>query len=171
MSSIRMITMTLAIACLSFAAPHLRAQKGTDADAAAVKQTVAMYTQGFNAHDPHAVASLFAEDADFTNLRGATRKGRADIQALFEMLFNGVLKTATRTDSARSVRFFTPNLAQVDTDATIAGSRAPNGSENPPRKGLMSLILAKQGGQWKILVFHELDYPEPAAPQSSSSQH
>jgi uncharacterized protein (TIGR02246 family) len=164
MNSRRAVAIVAAIASLAFVAPSLRAQHGSAADAAAIKQTVAMYTEDFNAHDPHAIAPLFAEDADFTNLRGATRKGRADIQALFEMLFNGALKTATRTDSVRNVRFFTPNLAQVDTDATIAGSRAPNGAENPLRKGLMSLIMTKQGGQWKILVFHELDYPEPATP-------
>ena len=163
MSARRMTAVVAVIACLAFATPTLRAQKGSDADAAAIKQAVAMYTEDFNAHDPHAIAALFTEDADFTNLRGATHKGRADIQALFEMLFNGALKAASRTDAVRAVRFFTPNLAQVDTDATIAGSRAPNGRENPLRKGLMSLIMAKQGGQWKILVFHELDYPEPAA--------
>jgi hypothetical protein len=38
--------------------------------------------------------------------------------------------------------------------------------KNPLRKGLMSLIMTKQSEQWKILVFHELDYPEPAAPVS-----
>jgi uncharacterized protein (TIGR02246 family) len=163
MSSRRVTLVVAAIACLALAAPALRAQKGSEADTAAIKQTVAMYTDDFNAHDAHAVAALFAENADFTNLRGQTRKGRADIQALFEMLFNGVLKTASRTDSPRGVRFFTPDLAQVDTDATIAASRAANGGANPLRKGLMSLIMTKQGSQWKILVFHELDYPEPPA--------
>jgi uncharacterized protein (TIGR02246 family) len=164
MNSRRATIIVAAIAYLAFAGPSVRAQNGSAADEAAIKQTVAMYTEGFNAHDPHAIASLFAEDADFTNLRGASRKGRADIQANFEALFKGALRAATRTDSVRNVRFFTPNLAQVDTDVTIAGARAPNGAENPLRKGLMSLIMNKQGGQWKILVFHELDYPEPAAP-------
>ena len=120
MNSHRATIIVATIAYLAFAAPSLPAQNGSAADAAAIKQTVAMYTGGFNAHDPHAVASLFAEDADFANLRGATRKGRADIQAQFETLFNGALRTATRTDSVRNVRFFTPDLALLDTDVTIA---------------------------------------------------
>ena len=110
---------------------------GSDADTAAIKQLVANYSEAFNRHDAHAIASLFAEDADFTNLRGMSRHGRQEIKRFFGTLFTGILKNAQRTDSVRSLRFLSPVIAAVDTDCVITASKSPAGAENPPRKGLL----------------------------------
>lgn len=148
---------------LTLVVPASRAQMASDADSAAIKATVMKLGAAFDAHDPKAMAACFAEDADFTNLRGVSRHGRADIAAFLAPLFGGVLKAASRTDSVRSVRMLTPALA-ADADSVITGSKAADGSDNPPRKGLVSLVMTKQGGQWLIEMFHEQDFPPAAAP-------
>lgn len=134
---------------------------GSEADKAPIEQLVANYSEAFNRHDAHAIAAFFAEDADFTNLRGVSHHGQPEIEANFAMLFggSGILKNAQRTDSVRSLRFLAPDVAAVDTNCVITGSRTPEGSENPPRKGLLELIVTKQSGQWLIAVFHEQDLP------------
>jgi uncharacterized protein (TIGR02246 family) len=114
------------------------------------------------------MGALFADNADFTNLRGASQHGREKIQANFVTLFKNILKDARRTDSARDIRLLTPTLAALDSDATIDGSLAPDGKPNPLRKGLMSWIVAKQGGAWHILIFHEQDFPPAPAVTTSS---
>ena len=45
-------------------------------DPSAIKEVVAGYSEAFNHDDGRATASLFAEDADFTNMRGASRRGQ-----------------------------------------------------------------------------------------------
>jgi uncharacterized protein (TIGR02246 family) len=136
--------------------------KAADADSAAIKQTFADFYESFSRHDAHATAMTFAEDADFTNMRGIHRHGRTEIEEWFRNLFNGNLKASRRTDTVRNIRFFTPQTATVDADTTITGTKAADGSEGPPRKGLMICTLTRQSGRWLISVFHEAEFPAPA---------
>ncbi len=96
----------LAMALIVFVlVPVSRAQdssKATDADSAAIKQTFTDFYESFSRHDAHATAMTFAEDADFTNMRGIHRHGRAGIEDWFANLFKGNLKSSNRTDTVRS---------------------------------------------------------------------
>jgi uncharacterized protein (TIGR02246 family) len=132
----------------------------SDADSAAVKQVVASYDDAFNMHDGHAVGALFADEGDFTNMRGASKHGRKDIEQNYGNLFTGVLKTAHRTDTIKNVRFLSADMAQVDADWQMDGTKAPDGSDNPPRKGYLDWVVAKVNGKWMILVFHESEFPK-----------
>ena len=169
MTLFRLSTAMAMVPLLFFSPMASRAQNsssGSGADTAAIKQLVASYSEDFNRHDAHAISSLFAEDADFTNLRGMSRHGRQELEPFFGNLFSGILKNAQRTDSVRSLRFLSPEIAAVDTNCVITGSTTPTGTENPPRKGLLELIVTKHGGQWFITLFHEQDLP-PAMPNAS----
>jgi uncharacterized protein (TIGR02246 family) len=158
-----------ALVLLAVAVPAVHAQSAPkEADSAAIKMLLSKFTDGFNGHDPAAVGALFADNADFTNLRGASLHGREKIQANFVTLFRTILKDAKRTDSPRDIRLLTPTLVAIDSDATIDGSQAPDGKPNPLRKGLMSWIVTKQGGAWHILIFHEQDFPPAPAVTTSS---
>jgi uncharacterized protein (TIGR02246 family) len=132
---------------------------GSEADSAAIKQVCADFSESFTRHDAHGVAMTFAEDADFTNMRGNHSHGRADIEKWFAGLFRGNLKDSMRTDTVRSIRFFSPELAAVDADTVITGTKAADGSEIPTRKGLMVLLAIKQNRRWYIGTFHESEYP------------
>ena len=150
----------LLIVSFSFAASSAQMKNNTDADSSAVKQVVASYDDAFNQHDAHAIGALFAEEGDFTNMRGAGKHGRKDIEQNYGNLFSGGLKNSHRTDSVKSVRFLTPEIAQVDADWEMIGTKAADGSDNPPRKGYLDWVVAKMNGQWQIVVFHESEFPK-----------
>ena len=137
---------------------------GTEADAQAIKQVFAEWYEAFSRHDAHAASMTFIDDADFTNMGGAHDRGRKEIEAHLARIFAGNLKDARRTDMVKSIRFFTPVLASVDADTVITGTKAANGSELPPRKGLMTTTMTKENGRWYIAVFHEVEFPPAAAP-------
>jgi len=146
---------------LSYARLHAQTKSNTtDADSSAIKQVVAGYSKAFNHHDAHATANLFAEDADFTNLRGVNRHGRKEIEQIFVTLYAGVLKNAHQTDTVKNVRFLTPEIAVMDDLWEINGSTAADGSENPARKGIFDRVLTKVKGQWVITAFHEAEFPK-----------
>jgi uncharacterized protein (TIGR02246 family) len=138
--------------------------QGTEADSREIKQVFAEWYEAFSRHDAHAAAMTFAEDADFTNMRGVHNHGRKEIEAHLAMIFAGNLGSARRTDMVKSIRFVTPAIAEVDADTVISGTKAADGSEVPPRKGLMVTTMTKQNGRWFISVFHEVEFP--AAPPS-----
>ena len=135
--------------------------KTTDADSAAIKQVITDFYESFTRHDAHATAMTFAEDGDFTNMSGAHVHGRKAIEDRFASLYAGNLRAAHRTDTVRSIRYITPQVAFVDADTVITGTKAPDGSEIPVRKGLMIVVLAKEKDRWMISNFHEAEYPPP----------
>ena len=165
------VIVVFAIALVVFATlPASRAQdssKAADADSAAIKQAFTDFYESFSHHDAHATAMTFAEDADFTNMRGVHRHGRMDIEEWFASLFKGNLRASNRTDTVRSIRFFTPQMATVDADTVITGTKATDGSDIPPRKGLMIVTMSKQNGRWLISVFHEAEFPAPLPPRNN----
>jgi len=132
---------------------------GTDADAKAIQQVFAEWYEAFSRHNARAASMAFVEDADFTNMGGAHDHGRKEIDAHLARVFAGNLKDARRTDVVKSIRFFTPELASVDADTVITGTKAADGSEMPPRKGLMTTTMMKKNGRWYIAVFHEIEFP------------
>jgi uncharacterized protein (TIGR02246 family) len=132
---------------------------GTDADAKAIQQVFAEWYEAFSRHNARAASMAFVEDADFTNMGGAHDHGRKEIDAHLARVFAGNLKDARRTDLVKSIRFLTPELASVDADTVITGTKAADGSEMPPRKGLMTTTMMKKNGRWYIAVFHEIEFP------------
>ena len=133
--------------------------KSTDADSASIKVVFTDFYESFSRHDAHAAAMTFADDADFTNMRGVHSHGREEIAKWLASLFRGNLGEARRTDIVRSIRFFNPQLAAVDADTVITGTKGADGSTMPPRKGLMIVVMAKQNGRWLISDFHEAEFP------------
>ena len=118
------ILLVLSMLALPGAAPAWSQASGPDADSAAIKQVCADFSENFSRHDAHGVALTFSEDADFTNMSGKHSHGRADIEKWFVGLFQGNLKTAQRTDTVRSIRYFTPELAEVDAERNRVGLAA-----------------------------------------------
>ena len=146
---------------VSFAAYSSQMQaKAAEGDAAGVKALVAAYDDGFNSHDAKAIGALFADEGDFTNMRGSSKHGRKDIEQNYANLLNGVLKTAHRTDNVKNVKFITPDVAQMDADWEMTGTKAADGTDNPPRKGGLDWVVQKLNGKWQIVVFHESEYPK-----------
>lgn len=165
------ITIVLSATALPRALAAQSQPSAAEADSAAIKQVFADFYENFSRHDAHAASMCFAEDADFTNMGGVHSRGRKEIENRLTRLFQGILTDATRTDIVRSIRFFSPEIAVVDADTIITGTRAPDGSVIPPRKGLMIVTMTKQNGRWLISTFHEAEFPAPrsAAPLPASS--
>jgi uncharacterized protein (TIGR02246 family) len=155
------LVISLIFFTLPGAVPAQAPSSTADADSAAIKKVCGDFSESFSRHDAHGVAMTFAEDADFTNMGGRRSHGRADIEKWFAGLFAGNLKDSQRTDTVKSIRFFTPELAEVDADTVITGTKSADGSVIPPRKGLMIVTMIKQNGRWFIGTFHEAEFPAP----------
>jgi len=160
MDSARARVIVAMVMVISLVCAGAWAQKGTEAnpaDSAGIKKALAAFGEAFNKHDAHATAQTFAEDADFTNMRGESHHGRKEIEDFFVTRYAGVLKNAHRSDAVTRIRLLAPGVAFVDADWEMTGTKTPDGRENPPRKGLLMWVMTKQNGKWLITVFHEAD--------------
>jgi uncharacterized protein (TIGR02246 family) len=131
-----------------------------------IDAVVNRFMEAWDRHDAHAVAALFAEDSDFTNVRGTHVHGREAIEEFLAPLFAGMLKNSHLTGKLRSLRFLTPDVAIIDIDWEMMGQTTLGGVPGPPIKGLLDWALTKPHEHWLITVMHNAELPgnAPARP-------
>lgn len=117
--SLRSRTAIAIVFLLGFSLVTVRAQnpsKTEETDIAVIKHVLAVYTDGWISRDAHALTMLFTEDANCTNVNGASTNGSQAIEEMFVRLFNetGIFRQSRRTDSAKRIRFFASGVAAVD---------------------------------------------------------
>ena len=142
---------------VSFSAAISWAQKqpNMDQDSAAIKQSVAAWEDAWNNHDAHATAMRYVEDGDFSSTTAVDSHGWKELEEHYTTIFTTFLKNAHRTDTVRSIRFLTPEIASVDIDWQMTGAKTRDGQDVPARKGLLTWIMTKHNGQWMITIYHE----------------
>jgi len=127
---------------------------GNDADAAAIKLVLDTYTQAWNRSDPHTLAQLFSDDADYTVVGGGNTHGREALEKMFGNNFTGNMKNSTRTDDIRRMRFLAPNIASID-DYWVLNIQG----RDMPSQGYYNWILMKQAdGRWLIVLHHAAQF-------------
>jgi len=133
-----------------------QAQAKMDADSAAIKQCVTAWEDAWNRHDAHATAMAYVEDGDFSSTTGVPSHGWKELEAHYNEIFTTFLKDAHRTDTVRSIRFLSPEIAVADIDWQMTGARTRDGKDAPNRKGLLTWVVTKQhDGHWMITIYHE----------------
>ena len=148
----------LLVACFS----PLAAQEAKDE--ALIQEVLAGFVAAWNKHDAAAFAQVFAPDADFTNVRGTSARGRAEIEKHHAPLFAGRFKETSQKMTETKIRLIRPDVAAVDAWWEMTGAKGPDGQEIPIRKGLLSFVMTKDAGKWLITVMHNMDLPAADKP-------
>jgi uncharacterized protein (TIGR02246 family) len=122
-----------------------------------IRKVLADFTGAWNSHDAKAFSMDFAEDADFTNVRGVSAQGRTEIEKFHAPRFATIFKDTHLTITDIKIRFIKPDVAEVDARWEMTGSKTPDGKEVPLRKGLLDFVMTGEGGAWSITVMHNTD--------------
>jgi uncharacterized protein (TIGR02246 family) len=125
-------------------------------DGEAIAKNGQAFVEAFSKGDAEAVAALWAEDGDYTDVAGRHRKGRAAIQKAFRGLFGKHKGLRAQIDS-HSLRFVTPNVAVEDgTNAVFS----PDGA--PPSWARYTIVHVKKDGKWFLSNVRETLLPPPS---------
>ena len=143
------------------------ADSGTAAEDAAIRQVVTGFSDGWNSHDAHAMCASLADDVQWVNWRGEAVHSRKEVEDQHVSLFAGLYKNTHRTDTVKSIRYLTPELASVDNYWTMTGAKTRDGADWPYREGYVHSLMAKRNGRWVIIVSHTADF-NAKAPSSAS---
>lgn len=129
----------------------------------AIRALVAEFRAGWNAHDEVRLAAVFAEDAEFTSWRGDRVGGRVGVRAHHAGMFRGILKATVLSVDGIQIRLLRPDVASVDVWWSMTGARDDFGTLRPPRRGVLALLVDRDGaGPWMIRVYHNVELPRDA---------
>jgi uncharacterized protein (TIGR02246 family) len=125
---------------------------------AALKEVVAGFNTGWNTHDAHVMCASLADDVQWVNWRGEALGTRKEVEDEHARLFADLYKNTRRTDTVKSIRYLSPELAVVDDYWTMTGARKRDGSDWPYRAGYSDFLMAKRGGRWIVIISHTADF-------------
>ena len=147
--TLKRFTLALAAlaACVFYAAATAAAGDG---DEAAMRENVRQMEAGWNAKSGAQYARPFAEDADYVVVNGMYFKGREAITRAHQGIFDTIYKESTLSLSVRQVRMLRPDVAVVHVNAT---NRYKSGGEAHTAEAILTLVMTKESGGWKIAAF------------------
>ncbi|WAJ43070.1 SgcJ/EcaC family oxidoreductase [Mycobacterium sp. Aquia_216] len=93
------------------------------ADEDAIRNLVDRQVDAWAAADPEAYAGVFTSDADYITFLGSHHKGRKAIAASYVPLFKKFLKGSELEIEILQVRFATPDVALVVSNAVVKRNR------------------------------------------------
>jgi uncharacterized protein (TIGR02246 family) len=149
------LAMPLSIGLARAARADNTANSGEDA---ALKQVVQGFSDGWNSHNARAMCASLADDIQWVNWRGEPLGSRQEVEEEHAKLFADLYKNTHRTDTVRSIRYLSPELAVVDDYWTMTGARKRDGSDWPYRAGYSNFVMAKRDGRWIVIVSHTADF-------------
>jgi uncharacterized protein (TIGR02246 family) len=150
-----------AFICLGVLPLVALALTGTGTEDEAIRDVIDHFVGAWNRHDVHAFAAVFAEDADFTNVRGQGASGRAKIEEFHARPFATMFKDSHQKYTDIKIRYLRPDIASVDVHWEMTGATDADGNPGPLRLGLLNFVMMKNAGQWQIVVMHNMDLPLP----------
>jgi uncharacterized protein (TIGR02246 family) len=148
-----------ALICLGLLPVAALAQTGTESEDKAIRTVMDHFMEAWNRHDVHAFAVVFAEDADFTNVRGQGASGRTKIEQFHARPFATMFKDSHQKYTEIKIRYLRPDIAAVDVHWEMTGATDAEGNPHPLRQGLLNFVMMKNAGQWQIAVMHNMDLP------------
>lgn len=141
------------------------------ADEAGIRDLLNGEVAAWNKGDADAYSRHFAEDGTFTNLLGMFFQGREAFRKRHAQIFNGAYGGSTKHSDVVSIKFVCRDVAIVETLQTLTGFRKLLPGTSADSKGRLRTrllqVLVKDGGEWKIATYHNIDVkqgvevPEP----------
>lgn len=122
------------------------------ADEAEIRDLFRRLLDDWGRGDGEAYGSRFTEDADYVSFDGSHTKGRAEISASHQQLFDRFLKGTRLTGRILHVKFPSPNVALVH----ATGGTVMRGKTKPSRErdSVQTLVAVRRDGGWRFAAFH-----------------
>ena len=121
-------------------------------DEVAIRELFGLLLDDWGRGDGEAYGSRFTEDADYVAFDGTRTRGRREISASHQRLFDKFLKGTRLTGRVLSIKFPSPDVALVHaTGGTVMrGKTRPS----PERDSIQTLVAVREGAEWRFAAFH-----------------
>jgi uncharacterized protein (TIGR02246 family) len=121
-------------------------------DEAAIRELFGLLLDDWGRGDGEAYGSRFTEDADYVAFDGTRTRGRREISASHQRLFDKFLKGTRLTGRVLSIKFPSPDVALIHAigGTVMRGKTKPS----PERDSIQTLVAVREGAEWRFAAFH-----------------
>jgi uncharacterized protein (TIGR02246 family) len=137
---------------LFFLLSNFAAHAQTKSDDAAVRNLPRSFSTAWAKHDGHELAKIMADDVDFVTVATVFLHGRTDFEKFHARLLSGRFKDSIITPLQINVRFLRADMAVVHWSWRIEGDKNFDGTQRPPRFGMMTMLVEKREETWLVVV-------------------
>ena len=116
----------------------------------AIRNVLARFYEGWNAHDVEKMVSVYAEDVDHINVYARWNQGKPAIREAIRTFHAGPGKDDHKTYTIEKIRFVKPDVAviQVRSLSTVGN--------------IGTYVMSKDTGEWLVVSFANVEYALPA---------
>ena len=107
--------------------------------------------QAWNEGDGQAFGQPFTVDADFVDIRGEYHRGQVAIAAGHQAIFDSIYKGSSADYKLIQARQLSNGVILAHATGVL---RAPSGPLAGEHSAVQSLVLAREGDEWRIAGFH-----------------
>ena len=126
--------------------------------AGGVDTVVSAVVEAWNRLDMQAYSAQFTDDADFVNVVGMHFRGRPQIEAVHIDLHRTIFRNSIVRAVSTTVRFVSDQIALAHVAWEMTGAEGLPGWNVPElRKGMMGLVLVRNGDRWLITAAQNTD--------------
>jgi uncharacterized protein (TIGR02246 family) len=144
----------IAAAIFLLSGPAFGQTRAVNPDEAAIRRMATRFAETWNEHDMDGMADLFSDDADFVNVGGERLHGRQRIRDVHAQRHRMQFRESVLTIQTVVVRFLEPDVAVAHIAWDLKGDRDADGTSRAPRQGLVSWVVTKRQGTWRIESAH-----------------
>lgn len=150
-----------------------RRSNAADDESASIRKQCSAFVSAWNAHDPKAMAAVFAPDGDAIDPFGHAAAGREAVEKAFtaDQTGNGPMRESSVEVLDEPIRLVTPDVALSDADVVLTGAYGPGGVKAGPMGLHVTNIWKKTGGTWYIFASRphlKMPATPPSAPGPSA---
>ena len=116
-----------------------------------------LFAEAWNAKDAHALASLFADDADFVNVVGLWWHNRNDIEKAHHYGLSTFFRQTTITARRIKVRKLGDDIAIIHTSWKLVGQIGKRGETLNDRIAIMVFVAQRLAEEWTVMAAHNTD--------------
>jgi uncharacterized protein (TIGR02246 family) len=136
-------------------------------DEAAIHGVYQQLLYGWNTGSGEVFASPFSAEADFIAFDGTQFKGRQEIAAFHQQLFDTFVRGTRLVGKVRSIRFVTDQVALV---IAVGGTVLRGRFElEPEHNSIQTLVVARQDGQWQITAYQSTRADYTGRPEAAEA--